>query len=46
MNMIAAANEIIPNALLRPCILLLLETVTGVLVVTGGFVDWGTPPVG
>lgn len=42
----AAANEIMANTLPRACTLLPEETVTGVGVVTGGFVDWGTPPVG
>lgn len=46
MNTMLAANEIMANALLRVCTLLAAETVTGVGVVTGGFVDWGTPPVG
>lgn len=44
--MIATANEMTTNALPRPCILLPAETVTGGVVVTGGFVDWGTLPVG
>lgn len=39
MNMIAAAKEIMPNALPRPCTLLPADTVTGVGVVWGGFVD-------
>jgi len=46
MNMIAAANETRPKAWLTLCTLLPAETVTGVLLATGGFVDWGTLPVG
>jgi hypothetical protein len=46
MNMIAAPNEISPNALLIPCILLPADTVTGGVVPTGGFVEAGVLPVG
>jgi hypothetical protein len=46
MNMTAAANKVNPKALLTPWMLLPPDTVTGVLLATGGFVDCGTPPVG
>jgi len=44
MNMIAAANETKPKTPLSP-FTLPPETVTGVVVATGGFVEAGTVPV-